>query len=66
MIKQDYYAIVLDYIVTEMKCTLMFDYMERESFEEFYIEFKKICDKYNVHVSNVIKSEAVLDCDIND
>ena len=56
----------LDYRVVEMKCTLIFDYMERESFEEFYMEFKKVCDKYNAHVSNVIKSEDVLECDIND
>lgn len=53
---------IFDYRVTEMECTLLFDYIEEDTFEEFYWKLKNLCNDYNVHLSGVIRREDIMTC----
>ena len=61
MTKQEF-----DYRVTELKCTILFDYMENETFEEFYLKLKRLCDSYNLHLNAVTRREDVMICEVEE
>lgn len=49
----------LDYRITKLKCTFLFDYIEDEAFEEFYLKLRGLCDDYNVHVSSSMRMDDI-------
>jgi len=49
-----------DYRVIELKCNMGFDYIENETFEEFYLKLKNLCDNYNVHLSAITRRADVM------
>jgi len=55
-----------DYRVTELKCTILFDYMENKTFEEFYLKLKRLCDSYNLHLNSVTRREDVMICEVEE
>ena len=49
-----------DYRVIELKCHMGFDYMENDTFEEFYLKLKSLCDDYEVHLSAITRRADVM------
>lgn len=49
-----------DYRVIELKCTMGFDYMENDTFEEFYLKLKRLCDSYDVHLNAITRRADVM------
>lgn len=54
-----------DYRVTELKCTILFDYMENDTFEEFYLKLKRLCDEYKLHLTAVTRREDVMTYEVD-
>ena len=49
-----------DYRVIELKCNMGFDYMENDTFEEFYLKLKRLCDSYDVHLNAITRRADVM------
>lgn len=55
-----------DYRVTEMETTVLFDFIEEETFEEFYLKLRNLCESYNAHLSTVTRREDVMTCEVKE
>ena len=49
-----------DYRVIELKCHMDFDYMENDTFEEFYLKLMELCEEYNIHLSTITRRADVM------
>lgn len=49
-----------DYRVTELKTTVLFDFIEEDQFEEFYFRLRQLCEEYHAHLSTVTRKEDVM------
>ena len=54
-----------DYRVTELKCNLKFDYIEEDTFEDFYLKLKALCDEYDVHLNTVTRREDIMTYEVD-
>lgn len=41
-----------------------FDYMENDTFEEFYLKLNRLCNEYNVHLSAITRRADVMLCEV--
>ena len=49
-----------DYRVIELQTTILFDFLEEDTFEEFYQKLRKLCETYNAHLSTVTRRADVM------
>ena len=49
-----------DYRVIGLKCHMGFDYMENDTFEEFYLKIKELSDEYGVHIKSAVRHDDIV------
>ena len=55
-----------DYRVTELKTRIQFDFIEEETFEEFYLKLRNLCESYNAHLSTATRREDIMTCEVKE